>query len=218
MGWFGRFAYIYLEVGGGEIPDEAVVATYASVFDTDYTYKVNVNITAQYQSKGDFETAECRVIFKHDRDPYLQYASYDEVDVRTYKGSVNSFGIPSYSWETDTWDKSASFYDSRYQQEHRESGWEQTSRVGCYMQRLGDSYYSAFPIKNNVAYPVVVGYNLYNKGYSLQSDTLLDEGWSAKIPVFAGQSEVMEFTWWNVEGAFTAFTAGIAAIVAVLAF
>ena len=218
MGWFGRYAYIYTEVGGGEIPDGAVVATFASVFDTDYTYNINENITAQYTANGDFETAECRVRFYHERPNGQYYADYDEVDVRTYKGRVNQFGVPSLNFESNIWNKPVTFYDSRYQQSHIDSGWEHSSRIGCYMQRLADDYYSAFPIKNNVAYPVVLGYNLYNKDYDLVNDRLTDQGWEKNIPVFTGSSEVMEFTWWNVEGAFSALTAGVAAIAALLAF
>ena len=223
LGWFGRYAYIYMEVGGGEIQDEAVIATYATIFDTDYIYNINENITAQYTAKGDFETAECRVRFRHNLEEGLQgdvstWADIDDVDVRTYKGLVNNLNVPSLQWEVDVWAKTTMNYDRQYRQEHQENGWEATSRAGCYMQRLADSYYSAFPIKNNVPYPVVLGYNMYNKEYDLVNDNLMDQGWEKNTPVFSGLSEVMDFTWWNVEGAFSAFTAGIAAIVAVLAF
>ena len=64
----------------------------------------------------------------------------------------------------------------------------------------------------------MLGYNLYNKDYDLATDRLTDQGWEKNIPVFTGSSEVMEFIWWNVEGAFSALTAGVAAIVALLAF
>ena len=36
MGWFGRWAYIYLEVGGDEIAGGAIVAPWATIFDVDY--------------------------------------------------------------------------------------------------------------------------------------------------------------------------------------
>lgn len=35
MGWFGQYAYIYLEIGGAEIADGAVVTTYASIVEAD---------------------------------------------------------------------------------------------------------------------------------------------------------------------------------------
>ena len=35
MGWFGQYAYIYLEIGGAEIGDGAVVTTYATIVEPD---------------------------------------------------------------------------------------------------------------------------------------------------------------------------------------
>ena len=35
LGWVGSFAYIYLEVGGNEIPDGSVVASWANIYDSD---------------------------------------------------------------------------------------------------------------------------------------------------------------------------------------
>ena len=37
QGYFGAYAYIYLEVGGDEIPDGSVVTTWASVTNPDFT-------------------------------------------------------------------------------------------------------------------------------------------------------------------------------------
>ena len=81
-GWFGTYAYIYTEVGGREIADGAVVATWATIVDSDYFDK-SVNLT--HEATGDFETAECRVIYKKDRNA----APWQDVDVKTYKGTVS---------------------------------------------------------------------------------------------------------------------------------
>ena len=64
MGWFGTYAYIFLEVGGEDIPDGSVVTTHAHIFDVNY-YDYKKNRT--HIARGDFETAECRVIFDKSR-------------------------------------------------------------------------------------------------------------------------------------------------------
>ena len=51
MGWFGVYAYIYLEVGGAEIPDGSVVTTWAELIEPDlpiyeYTYDDSGNIAS----------------------------------------------------------------------------------------------------------------------------------------------------------------------------
>lgn len=58
--WWSKYAYIFTEVSGDRIEDQAVVATYVKLEDVDYTYKVG-NFTQYHTSLGDVEMAECRV-------------------------------------------------------------------------------------------------------------------------------------------------------------
>ena len=162
MGQFGVYAYIYLEVGGDEIEDGQVVSTWATVMD----YNISTN--------GQFETAECRVIYRQNRT----YAAYEDIDVRTYKGRTEGF-ITSWTGEANVWDKSVTFLESRYQQDYYEDDGDNISRVGCYMQRLADDWISDFDIKNGIDYRVVVGYNIYSGSYDINSDILLDTSWDA---------------------------------------
>ena len=89
MGWFGAYAYTYTEIGGDEIEDGAVVATYVSVQNEDY-WDTSVNRTVYAQ--GEVETVECRVNYwgyHAIQDAYYGYADVDDINVRTYAGRVN---------------------------------------------------------------------------------------------------------------------------------
>jgi len=66
LGRYGRYAYIYLEIGGALIDDLYVVATWATIRDNDVL--------------TNFETGECRVRYSRWED----HADYNDINVRTY--------------------------------------------------------------------------------------------------------------------------------------
>ena len=89
VSWFGKKAYIYTEISGAQIPNGAIVASYARIRDVDYTYRVGNATHGQdltHYADGDIEMAECRVKFD---EGYDRWTSYTEVDVRSYTGKEN---------------------------------------------------------------------------------------------------------------------------------
>ena len=70
LGRYGRYAYIYLEIGGALIDDLYVVATWATIRDNDVL--------------TNFETGECRVRYSRWEDHADSHADYNDINVRTY--------------------------------------------------------------------------------------------------------------------------------------
>ena len=71
MGYWGQNAYIFLEVGGDEIADEAVVTTWATIVRPEEVIESKDpygNITTMTYKTGlsyvQTETAECAVIYR----------------------------------------------------------------------------------------------------------------------------------------------------------
>ena len=119
MGWFGAYAYTYMEIGGDEIEDGAVVSTYFSVYNTDY-YDTAINQTVFHN--GEIETVECRVNYwgYHDsQDEYRGYAEEADINVRTYVGKADN---PRR--EVFVWSKPAVLLNQYYKQTHTSNGWD----------------------------------------------------------------------------------------------
>ena len=129
VSWYRQYAYIYLEVGGAEMADGAVVTTWATLVEPDlpvYEWQadawgnmtqVQVGTTAQPGATRT-ETAECRVIYRTGTsDAPHTNAEYDDVDVRTYRGKLmdNTF---TFIGTSNVWEKPVTFYEDRYQQTH----------------------------------------------------------------------------------------------------
>lgn len=76
MGYWGQYAYIYLEVGGDEIADGAVVTTWATIErPVEYTTKTDPftgAVTQEQVQTGvpytQTETAECRMVYRKEPD------------------------------------------------------------------------------------------------------------------------------------------------------
>ena len=137
-GFFGQYAYIYLEVSGAEISDGAVVTTWATVYEPDLPiYNISIdslgnevlvqNGTTATPWVERIETTECRVIFKHNRglDDYgraYNYAPANDVDVRTYRGNITNSTITeggrTLAYEAGNfrfvWEEPYTFYESNY--------------------------------------------------------------------------------------------------------
>ena len=141
------------------------------------------------------ETAECAVIYRQEAsdderttamtadvngtptDVIYHYAEQDAVDVRTYRGKIHKNGEWVLGSEVpNVWSIPINSV-SRYPQGYAEANWDSLSFCGCYMQRLSDSSTSEFNLKNALQYEVVVGYNVYNASYNIQTDRLTDSGW-----------------------------------------
>ena len=80
----GQYAYIYLEVGGDEIDDGAVVATWATITNPDFTLQ-------------SFETVECAAIYKQDGQ-----IIESDINVRTYTGRYSNFEA-DFTGEIEVW-------------------------------------------------------------------------------------------------------------------
>jgi len=71
MGWWGQNAYIYLELGGDEIADGAVVATWATIIRPEEYVTSRDPFTGAWTERKvetgvpytQTETVECRVIY-----------------------------------------------------------------------------------------------------------------------------------------------------------
>lgn len=118
--------------------------------------------------------------------------------------------------EADVWQKSGSFLTARYQQDHFYNFDGLFSKSRCYMERIVDSPNSDFEIKDGLPYVVTVGYNIYDIGYSIYSNSLLDE--DEIVPLYTATSAPMDFYWFNIDGAGALLSAGVAAVVAIFAF
>ena len=105
-------------------------------------------------------------------------------------------------------------YRQRYPMRHENNGWLQTSAVGCYAHRNQWPQGEYIQLKSGIGYPVQLGYALYNPTYALGSN-LLDKwanSWSANQPVYQGESEVLEFYWYVIDGATKLAAAATAAL------
>ena len=101
------------------------------------------------------------------------------------------------------WSKPAVLLNKYYKQEHVSNGWDDSSIVGCYAQRLSSDYNSEFKLKNGITYTAEAGYKLYDytQGYDIDSDTLMQKGWDRKSPRFESDGGKFEVTWYNIEAA-----------------
>ena len=81
----GENAYIYFEIGGGELTEDQVVSMWISIWDPISSAVTNV------------ETAECVVVYK-EAEPVsadvnydlITYATSEDISVRTYSGEVEN--------------------------------------------------------------------------------------------------------------------------------
>ena len=82
---------------------------------------------------------------------------------------------------------------------------------------MSDSWTSAFNIKNGVEYKGNVGYRLYNEGdYNINTDSFIDQGWSAETAAYSGMSDELSFYFWNIEGGATGILSASAAILTLI--
>ena len=157
-GYWGQHAYIYLEIGGDEIVDGAIVTTWATVLRPEEIISQTDpfgNVTTMTYKTGlpyvQTEIAECAVIYRQDRPEGGQvtdaivniggepteityhYAEPGSIDVRTYRGKILKNG----DWELTTevpnvWSVPIST-SGRYPQGHAVNNWDHISFCGCYM-------------------------------------------------------------------------------------
>ena len=199
-------ASIYWEISGDSIPDGAVVTMWAQLRDVDYTVNVGNDTHPSYidhKKKPGYETVECSVKVNKTMDWSFMNATH----VKSYYGYQP--GIENVATGSSAWKKSGKgLFDTRYKQRypmrHENNGWEQTSAVGCFAHRNQYPQGEYIELKSGIGYPVQLGYAIYNPTYRLGTDLLdkwTNNSWSALQPVYQGESEVLEFYWYLLEGA-----------------
>ena len=90
-----------------------------------------------------------------------------------------------------------------------------THTTGCLFQRKAHNPYSHFDLKNGVGYKVKVGYRLMDNSYYSHSSSLVNNSFQ---PLYEAKSNIMEFFWWDIDGASALLSVGIAAITSILSF
>ena len=196
MGWWGQNAYIYLEVGGDEIADGAVVTSWATIIrPTEYrtirdpfTGAVTTEEIPTGVPYTQTETVECAVIY-HQEPPAGVEKQFTPSGTTTVNSSggpaeVSFYNAPHTDISVRTYRgkiENGTFYISnmnnvwympvntayRYPQGHIQNQWDEAAFSGCYMQRRSVFYSSDFDLKNAVEYEVAVGYNIYNSDYNI---------------------------------------------------
>ena len=137
-----------------------------------------------------------------------------EVDVRGYSAK-ETWGSIDYKYEIfGVWTKS--YDDGLYPMSNANNGWEESSQVGCYMERSASSWQGAFNLKNSVAFRGTFGYSMYNEGtYDIKSNNYFDSirgGWDRIDAVYSAETFLdIDVTWWNIESA-SSLVAGVVAV------
>ena len=99
---FGRYAYMYFELSGDEIRDNAVVAMNAHIMNIDYWLRGN-EASRNTTSDIDFESAECVIKFREDKN----YAGKNDRIVRSRGGTWGDYPDfkerPRFKSTNDVW-------------------------------------------------------------------------------------------------------------------
>ena len=234
-----RWAYIYFEIYGAEMPAQSVVEFRADIINVD-DYIRNGGKAGE---KAYIERAVCAAKYEPNNasspsnspDVY-QSSQYSGYGVRSYAGTLPSLpegilwgqteGIefetsPTFIYkDTEIWETDWGSDDqTKYQSGYFNDGWDQESRQGCYIEREAWDDDCADPdngcdtgemqIKNGDFNLALFAFAVYDSKYDV--DDVLDDSPNPRTYGFGGPYEIY---WWDVAEGATALTAaaGVAAL------
>ena len=87
VGYWGEYVFLYMEINGAQIPEDAVVTTWATIEDPDDRGTVKT------------ETVECVMTFRSSADSFgPREPELEEITTRTYQGTIEAAGTTLESW------------------------------------------------------------------------------------------------------------------------